>query len=216
MIERDELLERLLELKGKVPLSASDWELINQVLADPTLKKDLEMLELLDTLEDEARLQASDNAAFLRFQSKLDRHQNKKVVDSESPPRKSDPSWWAAITKPRRPWGLPVVLAQLALVAVYFNVGDGRLPTEDRVEIYRSSEQFDPCEVVRAKFDPDVTIEEITEVLNKAGLSIVGGPLEDDQYLILRRAYDQRILNELLGGLGVLIPNTCDSGVPFH
>ena len=70
MMEREELLERLLELKGKVPLSASDWQLINQALADPTLKKDLEMLELLDTLEDEARLQSSDHAAFEKFQKR--------------------------------------------------------------------------------------------------------------------------------------------------
>lgn len=209
MMEREELLERLLELKGKVPLSASDWELINQALADPTLKKDLEMLELLDTLEDEARLQASDDAAFLRFQSKLDRHQNEKVVDSKSSPRKSDTSWWAAITKPRRPWGLPVVLAQLALVAVYFNVGDGRLQTEDRVEVYRSSEQFHPCEVVRVKFNPDVTIEEITEVLNKAGLSIVGGPGRGDLYLISRGGYSELDLKNIFDPIGVLDVNMC-------
>lgn len=208
-MEREELLERLLELKGKVPLSASDWELINQVLADPTLKKDLEMLELLDTLEDEARLQASDDAAFLRFQSKLDRHQNKKVSDSEPSPNKRDSSWWDALTKPRRPWGLPVVLAQLALVAVYFNLGDERLQTEDRVEIYRSLEQFDPCEVVRVKFNPEVTIEEITEVLNKAGLSVVGGPVEGSLYLVSRGGYDSAALIMLLKGLGIVEIEDC-------
>jgi len=68
---------------------------------------------------------------------------------------------------------------------------------------------------VRVKFNPDVTIEEITEVLTKAGRSVVGGPVEDDQYLISRRAYDPRMLNDLLGGLGLVTPNTCDSGDLF-
>lgn len=209
MIERDELLERLLELKGKVPLSASDWELINKALADPTLKKDLEMLELLDTLEDEARLQASDDAAFLRFQSKLDRHQNKKVVDSESSPRTSDSSWWAAITKPRRPWGLPVVLAQLALVAVYFNLGDGRLQTEDRVAVYRSPEQFDPCEVVSVKFNPGVTIDEVLDLFKKSGINIASGPDINGRFVLHRSNYKFTEINKIFEDVAKVEDSIC-------
>lgn len=209
-MEREELLERLLELKGKVPLAASDWELINQALADPTLKKDLEMLELLDTLEDEVRLQASDDAAFLRFQLKLDRHQNKKVVDSEPSPHKRDSSWWAAITKPRRPWGLPLVLAQLVLFSVYFNLTSVQDSTDIIIEQYRSERIFDTCEVVKVTFNPEITIQEISDVLKKANLKILSGPVSANEYVISRGYFSGEQLQGFFERIGEVNLSDCE------
>lgn len=205
-VDRNELLEKLLELKGKIPLTAEDWEVLNAGLKDPALKQDREVLELLDTLEDEARFQAQEEVAFLKFKSKLDIQDARLKAAKAIKASKPKASWWETLTKPRRPWGLPLVLAQVLLFSIYFNFNSEQSSTDILVEQYRSAKTYEACEVVKVTFNPETTIQEITDVLKKANLKILDGPSNTNEYVISRGAFnEEQILGFFEGIDGIIV-----------
>lgn len=116
---------------------------------------------------------------------------------------------------PKRLWhsarflGGAFLAAQLALLAVYFNLGQELLFPKEPAVIYRTAVQYDPCESVTVKFRPDVTIEQITEVLKKANLSVVAGPINTLAYVVQKGAYSESDLVEIFAGLGVVEVDAC-------
>jgi hypothetical protein len=208
-MDRNELLERLLELKGKVPLTAEDWEVLNTALKDPSLKQDREMLELLDMLEDETRIQAQEDEAFLKFKSKMDIHDGKIKAAKVAKEQKPKSSWWETLTKPRRPWGLPLVLAQLLLFSVYFDFTSNQDSTDIIIEHYRSERTFDTCEVVKVRFNPEITIQDISDVLRKANLKILSGPASANEYVISRGSFNEEQLQGFFEKIGEVDLSNC-------
>lgn len=209
-MDRNELLERLLELKGKVPLTTEDWEVLNTALKDPSLKQDREMLELLDTLEDETRIQAQEEEAFLKFKSKMDIHDGKIKAAKVAEEQKPKSSWWETLTKPRRPWGLPLVLAQLLLFSVYFDFTSNQDSTDIVIEQYRSADSFEACEVVKVTFNPETRIQEITDVLRKANLKILSGPANGNEYVISRGPFNEEQLQGFFERIGEVDRSDCE------
>lgn len=209
-MDRNELLEKLLELKGKVPLTAEDWEVLNTALKDPALKQDREMLELLDTLEDETRIQAQEEEAFLKFKSKLSVHDAQIKAAKATQEQKPKSSWWETLTKPRRPWGLPLVLAQLVLFSVYFDFTSNQNSTDIIIEQYRAAKPFEACDVVKVTFNPETTIEEITDVLKKANLKILGGPSIANEYVISRGPFNEEQLRGFFASIGEVDLSDCE------
>ena len=208
-MDRNELLERLLELKGKVSLTTEDWEVLNAALKDPSLKQDREMLELLDMLEDETRIQAQEGEAFLKFKSKIDIHDAKIKAAKVAKEQKPKSSWWETLTKPRRPWGLPLVLAQLLLFSVYFDFTSNQDSTDIIIEQYRSERTFDTCEVVKVTFNPEITIQDISDVLRKANLKILSGPASANEYVISRGSFNEEQLQRFFEKIGEVDLSNC-------
>jgi hypothetical protein len=208
-MERNELLEHLLELKGKTPLSAEDWKLLNLALSDPGLQHDRQLLELLDTLEDENRIQHSEEAAFQKFKTKINKPAGLNQAVKTVGPAKPKASWWQNLTKPRRPWGLPVVLAQCALLAVYLNVLPNQVSKPGEETVYRSAEPYKPCEVVRIVFKPETTIEQISDILKKANLKIVDGPTAGNEFVVLRGAFTEAEISQFFSETGTVESQVC-------
>ena len=123
--------------------------------------------------------------------------------------QKPKSSWWETLTKPRRPWGLPLVLAQLLLFSVYFDFTSNQDSTDIIIEQYRSADSFEACEVVKVTFNPEITIQEITDVLRKANLKILSGPASANEYVISRGSFNEEQLQGFFEKIGELDLSSC-------
>ena len=117
-------------------------------------------------------------------------------------------SWFGSFLTPQLGTAMAVLLAVQTVTVVYL-VSEQEQPTVE----YRSAAGTQQVPVIRAMFDAGITEKSLREALSAQGASIIDGPNDLGEYVILSPGRDARTVADALKGAGVVAGFVIDQRV---
>lgn len=141
--------------------------------------------------EEEAAASGTEDAAWLRFRQRLDRHQRQGAVDltqlQQRPPGKARSSAWRSFRLPQTRLGWIATAQTTTLAALAFILIPGQFAQDD--DQYRTLSAdtggLVPEGNVVMVFEPTIPVVAMREILEAVDGRIVDGPMENGAYVIV-------------------------------